>query len=257
MPVPRALKRAIQAPLGAVGLEVRRTNPAPKSPPKPRRDVHATLAGHVAAIIEREQVDCVIDVGAHEGETGRRLRETGWTGPIVSFEPVAATFERLSDAAEGDPAWIVHHLALGRVAATQRINLTTGTTFSSFLEPNATATRLWPQWTQTPADEEVEIARLDEVLASAIGGFMADRIFLKLDTQGYDLEVLAGAAGVLDRVVAIQSELSLQSIYEGAPTYLDALAAFRDAGFAVTGFYPVTRDPAWRIVEYDAVMIRA
>ncbi len=250
------MKRAIQAPLGAVGLEVRRTNPAPKSPPKPRRDVHATLAGHVAAIIEREQVDCVIDVGAHEGETGRRLRETGWTGPIVSFEPVAATFERLSDAAEGDPAWIVHHLALGRVAATQRINLTTGTTFSSFLEPNATATKLWPQWTQTPADEEVEVARLDEVLASAIGGFMADRIFLKLDTQGYDLEVLAGAAGVLDRVVAIQSELSLQPIYEGAPTYLEALAAFRDAGFAVTGFYPVTRDPAWRIVEYDAVMIR-
>ena len=251
------MKRAIQAPLGAVGLEVRRTNPAPKPPPKPRRDVHATLAGHVAAIIEREQVDCVIDVGAHEGETGRRLRETGWTGPIVSFEPVAATFERLSDAAEGDPAWIVHHLALGRVAATQRINLTTGTTFSSFLEPNATATRLWPQWTQTPADEEVEIARLDEVLASAIGGFMADRIFLKLDTQGYDLEVLAGAAGVLDRVVAIQSELSLQPIYEGAPTYLVALAAFRDAGFAFTVFYRVTRDPAWRIVEYDAVMIRA
>ena len=88
------MKRAIQAPLGAVGLEVRRTNPAPKAAPKSRRDVHATLAGHVAAIIEREQVDCVIDVGAHEGETGRRLRETGWTGPIVSFEPVAATFER-------------------------------------------------------------------------------------------------------------------------------------------------------------------
>jgi FkbM family methyltransferase len=257
MPVPRVMKRAIQAPLGAVGLEMRRTNPAPGPQTKRRRDVHATLASHVAAIIEREQVDCVIDVGAHEGETGRRLRETGWTGPIVSFEPVAASFERLSLAAEGDPAWIVHHLALGRVAGTQRINLTTGTTFSSFLEPNATATELWPQWTETTADEEVDVARLDEVLASAVGGFMADRIFLKLDTQGFDLEVLAGCAGILDRVVAIQSELSLQSIYEGAPTYLEALAAFRDAGFAVTGFYPVTRDPSWRIVEYDAVMIRA
>jgi FkbM family methyltransferase len=251
------MKRAIQAPLGAVGLELRRTKAAPPPPSKRRRDVHDTLASHVAAIIEREQVDCVIDVGAHEGETGRRLRETGWTGPIVSFEPVGRSFERLSHAAEDDPAWIVHRLALGRVAGTARINLTTGTPFSSFLQPNATATRLWPQWTQTPADEEVDVARLDEVLSTAVGGFAAERIFLKLDTQGFDLEVLAGAAGVLERVVAIQSELSLQGIYEGAPSYLEALAVFRDAGFAVTGFYPVTRDPAWRIVEYDAVMIRA
>jgi FkbM family methyltransferase len=248
------MKRAIQAPLGAVGLEMRRVSPTPARA-RPR-DVHATLATHVAAILEREQVDCVLDVGAHEGETGRRLREHGWTGPIVSFEPVTRSFERLAAAAAGDPAWLVYHLALGRDSGSRRIHLTTGTTFSSFLEPTATATELWPQYTETTADEEIDVARLDEVLASAVDGFMAERILLKLDTQGFDLEVLAGASGVLDRVVAIQSELSLVPIYEGAPTYLEALAAFREAGFAVTGFYPVNRDPRWRIVEYDAVMIR-
>ena len=107
------------------------------------------------------------------------------------------------------------------------------------------------------ADEEVEIRRLDEVLREATGDPAPERIFLKLDTQGFDLEVFAGAAGVLDKIVGLQSELSLRPIYEGMPTYLEALQAFQATGFAMTGIYPVTRDPEWRIVECDAVMIRA
>ena len=187
------MKRAIQAPLGAVGLEVRRTNPAPKPPRSPA----ATSTRRSPATSPRSSSASRSTASSTSGPT--RARPAGGcgrpAGPARSSRssPSPRRSSASRHAAEGDPAWIVHHLALGRVAATQRINLTTGTTFSSFLEPNATATRLWPQWTQTPADEEVEVARLDEVLASAIGGFMADRIFLKLDTQGYDLEVLAGA----------------------------------------------------------------
>lgn len=249
-----AAKRATQSVFGAFGLEVRRR----RTPPSPRRpDPHATLGAHVAALLARERVDCVIDVGAHEGGFGRLVRSNGWTGQIVSFEPVAASFDRLAAATAGDPLWSVNRIALGRASGRRRINVTGGTVFSSFLEPSAAGSELWPEWMAHVADEEVEIRRLDEVLREATGDPAPERIFLKLDTQGFDLEVFAGAAGVLDKIVGLQSELSLRPIYEGMPTYLEALQAFQATGFAMTGIYPVTRDPEWRIVECDAVMIRA
>ena len=59
-----------------------------------------------------------------------------------------------------------------------------------------------------------------------------------------------------DRVVAIQSEISLRPIYDGMPTYLESLRTYEDAGFSVTGLYLVTRDFRSRVIEYDVVMIR-
>ena len=83
------------------------------------------------------------------------------------------------------------------------------------------------------------------------------RALLKLDTQGYDLEVLAGACDILDDIHAIQAELSLKSIYTSAPRYLDALAEFERHGFEVTGMYPVSRDkPSLAVVEYDCITTR-
>jgi hypothetical protein len=50
------------------------------------------------------------------------------------------------------------------------------------------------------------------------------RVFLKTDTQGYDLKVLAGARRTLDRTIGIQIELSVVAIYEGMPSYVEAIA---------------------------------
>jgi FkbM family methyltransferase len=251
-----AAKRAIQSLLGAFGLEVRRRRRPPTPAATRRPDPHATLGAHVAAVLGRERVDCVVDVGAHEGGFGRLLRSNGWTGRIVSFEPVSASFDRLAAATAADALWSVHRVALGRASGRRRINVTEGTVFSSFLEPSAAGSALWPEWTAHASDEEVEIRRLDEVLDDAAGDPSPGRIFLKIDTQGFDLEVFAGATAALDRIVGLQSELSLRPIYEGMPTYLEALQEFGAAGFAITGLYPVTRDPEWRVIEYDAVMIR-
>lgn len=79
---------------------------------------------------------------------------------------------------------------------------------------------------------------------------------LKLDTQGYDLHVLAGADLVLPYVQAMQVELSLKSIYDGAPRYLDALRELERLGFEISGLYPVSRDrQSLAVVEYDCVIV--
>jgi len=83
-----------------------------------------------------------------------------------------------------------------------------------------------------------------------------DRLLLKMDTQGYDLEVFRGAQSLLPNVSCILSELSLIPIYEGMPSYLDALAEFEGHGFCVSGFYPITRNENLTLNEVDCVLVK-
>jgi FkbM family methyltransferase len=251
----RAAKDAVKRSFAAVGLEIRRRRPPPTTRPKRAREIHATLASHVQAVLERQGVDCVVDVGAYKGQFAELVRSAGWQGRIASFEPVTDTFRLLEARAAGDPDWTVRRIGLGRASERRLINVMVATDFSSFLPPSEAGSAMWPEWTQNTAEEEVEVRRLDEVLDD-VPGPRPQRVYLKLDTQGFDLEVFAGAAGVLDRIVALQSEVSVRQIYAGMPSYLEALATYQQAGFDLTGLYPVTRDPQMRIVEYDAVMIR-
>jgi hypothetical protein len=84
----------------------------------------------------------------------------------------------------------------------------------------------------------------------------SDRVFLKLDTQGWDLQVVAGAAQSLGRILGLQTELSVKPIYEGITRWQEALARMTGLGFELTGLFPVTRDRRFRVVELDCVMAR-
>ena len=98
---------------------------------------------------------------------------------------------------------------------------------------------------------------LSRMWSEIVGGIPKPRVFLKLDTQGFDLEVVKGAVESLDYVLGLQSELSLKPIYEDMPDYLNALREFRRHGFEVTGFYLITRDrKSLAAIEYDCVMCR-
>jgi hypothetical protein len=84
------------------------------------------------------------------------------------------------------------------------------------------------------------------------------RTYLKMDTQGFDLEVVRGAERVLPSVLGLQSEISVVPIYQQMPDYLTALATFKDLGFVLTGIYPVVRDKSTlAVTEFDCIMRRA
>jgi hypothetical protein len=91
-----------------------------------------------------------------------------------------------------------------------------------------------------------------------VAGLDDPRVYLKLDTQGYDLEAFAGAGDRIKQVVGMQSEVSSVPIYDGMPRLTEQIAVYEDAGFELTGMFPVITDAAtMRIIEFDAVMVRA
>lgn len=213
-----------------------------------------TVEAHLRAVLPMLGVDCVIDVGGHWGEFGTRIRDAGFKGRIVSFEPVPSNVERLTEVARHDPDWIVRHAALGRKSGRLRLNITQNTQFSSFREPLAATLAEMPH-AAVESRNDVEVLRLDDVFDDLLPR-PDSLVFLKLDTQGWDLEVLAGSTASLGRVVGLQSEISVRAIYEGMPSYLEALAAMQDLGYELTGLFPVARDSRLRLVEMDCVMIR-
>lgn len=210
---------------------------------------------HVAWMLRELEVNCVLDVGANTGQYGRRLRASGYAGRIVSFEPVEEMFEKLSAAAADDPNWHVHQMALGDEDGTVEINAMHGA--MSSLLPASDFGKEWSHRLQDMHPETITIRRLDAMYDEAVVGLDDPRVYLKMDTQGYDLQAFAGAGDRVKDLVGMQSEVSCVPIYDGMPRWIEQLSVYEEAGFEITGMFPVNIDrKSLRVIEFDAVLIR-
>jgi FkbM family methyltransferase len=216
-----------------------------------------TLRAHLEALLGALEPDCVFDVGANVGQFGEIVRGVGYDGPIVSFEPCREPFEELERRSANDEGWRAEAVALGDADGRRPMRVAASSLFSSFLEPSEYSLARTPGESSVVAEEEVLMRRLDSWCASELDGACGGRIFLKVDTQGCDLEVVRGAAGILDRVGALQVEGSFRHLYEGTPHFLDTLAFLREGGFEPTGIFPVIRDSMLRLIEVDCVLVRS
>jgi FkbM family methyltransferase len=215
------------------------------------------LGGHLFRVFSQLEINCVIDVGAHYGEYGSFLRRIGYEGWIISFEPISANFRLLGERSGHDPRWVAHRLGLGERSGTSSINVTTNSVFSSFLPPNAFAAKKYDRQVFVESAETVSVRRLDEIFEKVTTMVPAPRVFLKMDTQGWDMKVLDGVSGHLNQIQALQSEVSVFALYEGMTDYLTAMQAMAGLGFVVTGLFPVERQSdGLRSIEFDCVMVR-
>jgi FkbM family methyltransferase len=212
---------------------------------------------HLRSLFELLDINCVIDAGAHFGEYGRSLRRNGYRKRIVSFEPVQASFDELRRTIGNDASWHAHKLALGSAMAELEINVSTNSVFSSFLRPTEFSLDNFGEGSGVSATETVQVVTLDSMIAQCVAGISDPRVYLKLDTQGYDLEVLAGARESRRWILGLQSEVSVKQIYVGMPRWMDAIGVFESLGFEVTGLYAVVRDRNMAVVEFDCICTKA
>jgi FkbM family methyltransferase len=215
---------------------------------------------HLADVLRQYKVNVVLDAGANVGQYGQLLRRIGYRGAIVSFEPVPQFHTELAAKAAADDLWTTHNLALGREDGTAEMNMVPNT-MSSLLPASEYGTQRFHSLQETTTIK-VPVRRLDGILDEILGEILPagtpPRVFLKMDTQGYDLEAFAGLGRRLEDVVGLQSELALLQIYDGMPRMPEALSVYEAAGFEVTGLFPVNVDPpTLRVLEYDCVMVRA
>jgi FkbM family methyltransferase len=215
------------------------------------------LREHLLTLFSRFKINCVLDVGANRGFYASFLRAAGFEGRIVSFEPIGQSFLELQNRSLADPEWHAHQIALGHEAGTFPMNVTHRTELCSFLSPNEYCKTQFGKMGEIVATEMVKVERLDRIFDECVQGICEPKVLLKMDTQGYDLKVLEGAAGRSDFIKALQSEISFRQIYDGMPHFEESIAKMAEMGFELTGLFPVQRDERLRIVEMDCIMVNS
>lgn len=216
-----------------------------------------TLWGLVPQLLEKYRPDCVLDVGANRGQFAQKLRRAGFRGRIISFEPNPEIFQKLVEASCGDPLWSAEQLALGDQPGTLELNITNTSEFSSFLKPNEFSTKAFQQHSAITKKVLVQTKTVDDYLRELPSTMQPDRLFLKMDTQGFDKQVLLGSQTTLEKAAILLTELSFKQIYEGMPNHIDMLVEIQSLGFELAGLYPVSRERrSLALIEADGIFVK-
>ena len=175
---------------------------------------------HLTHLFDKLAIQCVLDVGANRGQYRQLLRDrVGYQGLIISFEPLAQNIASLRAQAEADPRWVIRGHALGSADTEMDINVMKADLLSSFLAPDPAMVPMFRPVNVIDRRERVAVRRLDSVIEELGSERPLRNVYLKLDTQGFDLEVIRGAAATMPRVRALQTEISMQPLYQQAPSY--------------------------------------
>jgi FkbM family methyltransferase len=218
------------------------------------RDATQELAGHLHKLFALLNIQLVLDVGANKGQYHDFLRKyVGFKGRIVSFEPIPELVRELQSAAKSDPLWTVTECAVGSFDGTAKFNVADQTGWSSLLERASIANTDVAARLTTQRTVDVQVRRLDNLLPELLQGLSIKHLYLKLDTQGNDLEAMRGAGEYLHQIPALQSELEFIRVYQSSPSVVQSLQFLEEQQFGLTGCYALWRDESLRVGEMDAV----
>jgi FkbM family methyltransferase len=195
----------------------------------------------------------VLYVGANRGQEIPLLLNAFPAAHVHCFEPGRA-FKDLSHAWAGHPRCSVWPLALGAENGPAGFHVSEAHDEANSLRaPEKTMSRVFPGvggWT----DATVDVSTLDAWAANVP---LTDDLLLKMDVQGAEDLVLAGADATLPRVTTVITELAITTTYEGALDAPTMLTLLHDHGFAYGGELDVVRSPVTNeVVEYDALFVR-
>lgn len=180
----------------------------------------------------------VIDVGAYHGDWTKLVRRI-FGAPVLMVEAQAAKKARL-EAMCGDGVRLAS-CVLGAEAG-QSVTFYEMETGSSYFPEKSNA----PRSTTT-----YETETLDRIAAD-----MAGPLFLKVDTQGAELEVLKGGQETLGRCELVQLEVALLPYNEGAPTFLEVVTYMDQHGFVPLDVSGFSRPNLVDLVQVDILFVR-
>ncbi len=239
----QGFRHAIKSLCRALGLKVQRFHP--------RYDETIRLV----RLLQENGIDLVFDVGASTGQFGIDLRREGYRGRIISFEPLSRSHQRLTHLASADPDWqIAPRCAVGATPGTTRVNIA-GNSDSSSILGMLDRHRDGLPGVDYVASEEASVTTLDAFIDGSGQG--CRNAALKLDTQGFEMEVLKGAERHMTSLKMIYTELSLQPVYDGAPGFLEMYQYLTQRGFTCVSLMPTFVDTVnYEVLQVNGAFLR-
>jgi len=206
------------------------------------------------SLLNSNGINVIFDIGANTGIYGQEMRKFGYSGEIISFEPLSDAFSELTKNSKKDSKWRIQNYALGDFDGETIINISKNSVSSSILEilPEHYEKEKNAQFINT---EKIKICKLDTIYNDF--NKPGDKVFLKIDTQGYEKNVLDGAKKSIPYICGLQVELSLVSLYTGSSLFMEMIEYIKSFGFALcsveNGFYD---EKTGRLMQLDGIFFR-
>ncbi|MFN6248956.1 FkbM family methyltransferase [Microcystis sp.] len=221
-----------------------------------RYNIQTSEAAKMHRLLAYHNIDLVFDVGANIGQYAKLLRELGYSGRIVSFEPLSSAYSQLKAVSEKDPLWeIAPQTAIGNQEGEIVINIA-GNSYSSSALPMLDAHLESAPESAYSGSETVKLSRLDTLAKDYIKS-ETKSIFLKIDVQGLEKQVLEGATAILPLVKGIKLELSLVPLYEGQVLFKEMIDIVEKLGYELYGIEPgFTAEKTGRMLQMDGIFFK-
>ena len=188
---------------------------------------HRVFDGKLVYGLEKNKIDCFIDIGANYGQTALEIMKWGYKNEIISIEPVKECHDKLIENSKKYPNWkVLERMAIGDFDGQTDINVSEATDLSSIMEPTDLLTNSYTK-VKKKHSESVPIKKLDTVFKN----FETNKnIFLKIDAQGYDYKILSHSKEFVNRVKGIMVEASLKPLYKNQESYLSYINYLNNLG---------------------------
>jgi FkbM family methyltransferase len=237
-------KKTIKKLARSLGIDLKRYN------------IQTSEAAKMQRLLAYHNIDLVFDVGANIGQYAKLLRELGYSGRIVSFEPLSSAYSQLKAVSEKDPLWeIAPQTAIGNQEGEIIINIAGNSQSSSALPMLDAHVQSAPESAYS-GSETVKLSRLDTLAKDYIKS-ETKSIFLKIDVQGLEKQVLEGATAILPLVKGIKLELSLVPLYEGQVLFKEMIDIIEKLGYELYGIEPgFTAEKTGRMLQMDGIFFK-
>lgn len=193
----------------------------------------------------------ILDAGAYRGDIAEQLAQLycpRFIGLVEPLPQMAALLQAKSFA----PQQKVFACALGRRDGKAVLNVLANLPSSSLLEPTAASEVFF----QVPMDKidtiEVPLRTLDGIFEEC---GLKDLDLLKIDVQGYEIEVFVGGTETLRKTRLIVTEVSFFEHYKGQPLFGEVYDFLHRAGFELRGMFGYSYDAQDLPLQCDAVFI--
>jgi FkbM family methyltransferase len=206
-------------------------------------------------LMKKFNIDFVFDVGANTGQYASHLRCAGYKGTILSLEPLPEAFSILQKHVEKDKNWKAEQIGLGNFDGDAIINVAKNSVSSSILNIRKEHVEAVPD-SKYVSQEKISIRKLDSIFEKYEQN--GKNYFLKIDTQGFEKEVINGALLTLPKITGIQVEMSLVALYEGESMFEDLKRLIESYGFELYSLEPGFSDPdTGKLMQIDGIFFKS
>lgn len=238
-----SIKHKIRKALWRIGYDISRFNST--SHPLARRK----------ALLDSYNIHLVLDVGANTGHFAEQMRnDIGYSGDIISFEPLSSEFELLKEKTGNDKKWKAINCAIGDVEEKSEINIAGNSYSSSILSMLESHEKSAPE-SKYVGQETIDVKTLDSIMEDL--SINEASIYLKIDTQGFESKVIKGAEMSLNRIDTIQLEMSLSPLYKDELLFNELYNILCSKGYTLVALEPGFSDSnSGQMLQIDGIFHR-